>query len=243
MEPMLQDSFLSELVENAVSGAMALTKSKEHGFRVIIEALQQTNGAADGAFKVVTKALDPFPNVVARLASNELSYGERALQCMAGRLIASEQIDIATAEVTSASKENSVRTIRAQALDSIEALLRFIAETGPSRLKNAILVRIDCMSESWVTGDIEVKALSPQAGWFIWDRFSFTAESLSGAAMSLYGIADQIQCEVRNRPPAFVRGQCSISTQSDLRIHANTLSGQESFTVTGGFLLSSPSKQ
>ncbi len=159
-------------------------------------------------FKSVIKALDRFPEAVARMALVSDTIGDRTLSCVTGTPTGQHGDDDAARTATKGAhgEQYSVRSIRIRASTSVAALRTFFDENRLAELAVALAVRIDRVSDGPVEGDVEVRSLSPRGGWFVWDRFPFTSESLAGVALALHGVAHEITCEIRPRPTIFAPG-------------------------------------
>ena len=196
----------ASLVSRAVRGARAHTT--EHGLADLVLALHDACAEDDAMFRSVIKALDRFPDAVARMALVSDTIGEHALSCIAGSPTGQHGDDDAarTATKGTSGEEYSVRSIRIRASTSVAAFRTFLDENRLSELAVALAVRIDRVSDGPVEGDIEVRSQSPRVGWFVWDRFPFNSESLAGVALALHAVAHEITCTIRPRPTIFSPG-------------------------------------
>jgi len=196
----------TSLAARAVRGARA--HMTEHGLADLVSALHDACAEDDGVFKSVIKALDRFPEAVARLSLVSDAISERTLSCVIGTPIDQSGRDDAARAATQGvpGDQYSVRSIRIRVASSVDALRTFSNENRLSDLSVALAVRIDRVTDGHVAGDLEVRSLSPRTGWFVWDRFSFTVESLAGVALALHGVAQEITCEIRPRPTSFAPG-------------------------------------
>lgn len=189
------------LVARAVRGASL--HSTPQGLAELLSALHDACAADDYAFRDVIKALDRFPQAVARVALLSEPVGERAVCCVTGSPIDQNDDDCRDSPEVRA---RSVRSVRNFAMQSVAALRAFFTENRLSESACALAVRIDSVADGPVFGDVEVRSFSPQAGWFVWDRIAFTGESLAGVALALYGVAHGITCEIRAKPANFIPG-------------------------------------
>jgi hypothetical protein len=185
----------SSLIERAVRGARLHLSDK--GLAELILALHEACDADDRTFSAVLKSLDRFPAAIARVAPVSQTLENRALDCIVGSPIEDAQVP---------ATQRMVRSIRIRAANSLTALRSFLVEGKLPELAVALVVRIDRIENGPVLGDIEVRSLSYTAGWFVWDRFSVTGESLAGIALALHGVAQKIICEIKPRPALFTPG-------------------------------------
>lgn len=191
------------LVLRAVRCARSSTTA--NGFADLVGAVSDACAEDEGVFKSVLKALDRFPDAVARVAVISDTFSDRTLSCVNGAPTG-QHGDDDEARSSAAEDRGRIRSVRIRASTSVAALRAFFEDSRLPELAVALVVRIDRVSDGPVEGDIEVRSLSPRSGWFVWDRFPFIGDSLAGVALALHGVVKEIRCAIRPRPACFSPG-------------------------------------